>query len=185
MDKKYRVLITFLLFLSMFGEDTKYVPLRKILYSVEPTSCVSWVGIKYKQAVAVSNLNQDIMTSDSQYLDSRGYLGFGWNALVSPFYTRALHVVIDRCRLTGDFPNICGYGRNPKSIRQDWKNFTHYYFKWILLVSIKKYLKDIFNGGGVKEQRVQPQVDKSSEKSNTLCSTCHIYPGWHGHPWLR
>ena len=77
----------------------------------------------------MSNLNQDIMTSNSQYLDSRVYLGFGWNALVSPFYTRALHVVINRCRLTGSFTSICGYGRNPKSSTFPPKIS---YFSWIL-----------------------------------------------------
>ena len=46
-------------------------------------------------------LIQDIITSNSHYFESRWYIGLGGNALVSPFYTRALQVLINRCRLTG------------------------------------------------------------------------------------
>ena len=41
------------------------------------------------------------MNSNSHYCESRWYLGLGRNVLVSPFYNWALHVVINRCRLTG------------------------------------------------------------------------------------
>ena len=41
------------------------------------------------------------MTSDSHYCESHWYLGLGGNALASPFYTEALHVVINSCRLSG------------------------------------------------------------------------------------
>ena len=69
----------------------------------------------YNQANVMCILNQDIMTSNSLYCESRWYLGLVKNALVSPFYTRAFHVVINRCSLTGYFPAICGYVWNPKS----------------------------------------------------------------------
>ena len=50
-------------------------------------------------------LNRDIITSDSHYCDSRWYLVFGGNALVSPFYTIDLQILINRCKLIGDgFP---------------------------------------------------------------------------------
>ena len=115
MGKKDRILITFLWFISMFGNDAYYVPLRTSLYSVKTTSCVTWIGLKYEQVSVMCILNWDIMTSESHYCESRWYIGLGGNNLVSPFYTRSLHVVINRCRLTGPFPAICGYGVNPKS----------------------------------------------------------------------
>ena len=60
-------------------------------------------------------VNWYIMTRKSLYCEPRWYLGLGRNALVSPFNTCNLHVVINMCRLTGYFPAICGYGGNPKS----------------------------------------------------------------------
>ena len=41
------------------------------------------------------------MTSVSQYCESRWYLGLDGKYLVSPFYTRDLHVGINRCNSTG------------------------------------------------------------------------------------
>ena len=55
----------------------------------------------YEQADVMCILNQDIMTSDSHYCESRWYIRLGGNTLVSPFYTRDLHDVINRCKLTG------------------------------------------------------------------------------------
>ena len=40
------------------------------------------------------------MTGDSHCFELRWYLRLGGNALISPFYNRDLHVVINRCRLT-------------------------------------------------------------------------------------
>ena len=55
----------------------------------------------FTQADVICVLNRDIMTSDSHYCESLWYLGIGRNILVSPFYTRYLHVVINRRELTG------------------------------------------------------------------------------------
>ena len=74
------------------------------MYLVKPTLCVSLIGIKYEQADAMCILNWNIMTSNPHYCESHRYLVLGGNALVSPFYTRDLHVLINRCRLTGTFP---------------------------------------------------------------------------------
>ena len=55
----------------------------------------------YEQADVVYILNRDIMTSDLYYCESRWYIVLGGNALVSPFNSRDLHDVINRCKLTG------------------------------------------------------------------------------------
>ena len=91
------------------------MPLRTSLYSVNTTSCVTWIGLKYKQPGVMCILNWDITINESNYCESRWYIGLDGNTLVSPFYTRDLHVVINMCRLIGTFPAICGYGRKPKS----------------------------------------------------------------------
>ena len=54
----------------------------------------------YKQADVIRTLNRDIMTSNSQYCESNWYIGLGGNDLVSSFYTWALNVVINWCKLT-------------------------------------------------------------------------------------
>ena len=60
----------------------------------------------FDQSNVMFILNQDIMTSNSHYCESSWYLGLVNNTLVSPFYTRYLHVVINRCNLTGPgFPS--------------------------------------------------------------------------------
>ena len=91
------------------------MPPRTSLYSVKTTSCVTQIVLKYKQPGVMCILNWDIMTNESHYCESRWYIGLDGNTLVSPFYTRSLHVVINMWRLTGTFPAICGYGGKPKS----------------------------------------------------------------------
>ena len=54
------------------------------------------------------------MTSESHYCESHWYLGLGGNTLVSPFYTRALHIGISRCNLNGTgFPPYMDMAGSP------------------------------------------------------------------------
>ena len=67
--------------------------------------CVSWIGLVFDQSDVICILNSDVMTINSHYCESRWYLVLGGDALVSPLYNRALHVLINRCKLTGpSFP---------------------------------------------------------------------------------
>ena len=85
----------------MFGDNAYYVPHQTSLYSSKPVSYVSQIGLMYNQNDAMCILNWDIMTINSHYCESHWYIGLGRNTIVLPFYTRYLHVVINRCKLTG------------------------------------------------------------------------------------